>query len=524
MPAEAGIQEESRRQKTSEEHTMGVLADTLGGKLSGDLIRASDWNDLITAIEGIEASLDERITELSTSVDDRFATVDTALNGLQESVGTLTERVDDIDTQLDALKQRFRRVTLQTDQTDFVIGELAQITGRLTDLDGEPLILGAAATRPWIDFVTAWGQLKPVAGFVSRGGAGDRTISVQVNAEGIARVLLRAEHAEGFTDEAEAEVSAALTTVPAGRATNLKSTILASSTPMEAREQGAFRVLSAEYGRTDAVSVRDYVDAYYVKSPALAAGKFAPNFHHRWRDYRSTVMAFAKTDADPRTADQSLGTCSIQVNFRDWIGPWLHLDFFDEITPLVNIYKDVFKGQIGINFLDTLGKFQNQVNVSLGGKGIVGKQKHTMAINTAIKQMDVSNPPSYLNSLTTVVQNGLTMQQAMEYTQAVALGVSEQPVTFQAFTESTSKSETRAAEVEAGVTAHVERELGKTRDQLNFQVAQQQANFRNELFAENGMIQAVQQNLLAVAGQVQGFQVALNAKADVQQLARFLPR
>src|SRR5688572_2639402 len=111
---------------------MGVLADTLGGKLSGDLIRASDWNDLITAIEGIEASPDERITTLSESVDERFATVDAALTGLQTTVGTLEDRVDGIETQLQALKQRFRRVTLQTDQTDFVIGELAQITGVMT--------------------------------------------------------------------------------------------------------------------------------------------------------------------------------------------------------------------------------------------------------------------------------------------------------------------------------------------------------------------------------------------------------
>ena len=33
---------------------MGVLADTLGGKSAGELIRATDWNALIDAIEGIE--------------------------------------------------------------------------------------------------------------------------------------------------------------------------------------------------------------------------------------------------------------------------------------------------------------------------------------------------------------------------------------------------------------------------------------------------------------------------------------
>ncbi|HUE97441.1 MAG TPA: hypothetical protein VMN39_12330 [Longimicrobiaceae bacterium] len=503
---------------------MGVLADSLGGKTAGELIRAADWNALIDAIEGIETSLDTRISNLSNSVDERFGVVDTAISGLQDSVGTLEEQVEEMDTALQALRQRFRLVTMQTAQTDFVIGEQAEITARVTDLDGTALPLENAATRPWIDFVAAWGQLKPVPGFESRGGAGDRTISVRVNAEGIARVLLRAEHAEGFSDDAENEVSAALTTVASGAQMSLKDTILNAATPMQAVEQGAFRVMTQEYVRADAPSVRNYVDAYYIKSPAAATNKFAPNFFHRWRDYRSTVIAFVKTDSDPRTPDPNLGSCSIQVHFRDWIGPWLNLDFFVDLAPLVNNYRDIFIGNVGVDFRDTLDRFKEQVEVNLADKGILGKQKHTKAIMDAIGQMQVVNPPPFLGNVTQIVKNGLVMQQATEYGQAAAVGLGDQPITFQAFTESSARAETKAAEVELSVTGKVDAQIGKAQEQLVFQVQQEQANFRDELFAENGAIQAVQRNLQAVTGQVQGFQVALNAKADVQTLARFIPR
>ena len=501
---------------------MGVLADTLGGKSAGELIRATDWNALIDAIEAIEVRLDDRITELSESVDTRFETVNTSLDELRETVDSLDERVTGLRTEMDALQARLRRVTLETTRTNFAIGELAQITGRITALDGTPLTLTDAATRPWIDFVTVWGQLKPVAGFVSRGGAGDRTISVQVNAEGIARVQLRAEHAEGFSDEAEAEVSATLTTAVAQ--TSVRDIILESNTPMEAQERGAFRIMSAEYGRTDALSVRNYVDAYYVRNPNLVTGNlFFPEFHHRWRDYRSTVMAFAKSDADPVTADSSLGSSSIQINFRDWIGPWINLDFFADLPTIVDDYRDRFGGLILDDYRDSLFRFEEDIQVLVGNVGLVGKQKQYRAITEAIGQVQVADPPPFLADLTFNLQNGIALQQAAEYGQAAAIGMGQQPVIFRAFAEAGAKADTRAGEVVEEVSGQIEGQLGQARDELVFQVQQEQANFRAELLAESGPILNVQRELQTVAGQVQGFQLALNTKADIQTLARFLP-
>ena len=79
------------------------------------------------------------------------------------------------------------------------IGELCELTAKVTDLRGNPL----SAPYPWVDFVAAWGRLRSKGGFVTRPGAGDNSLSVQVNAQGIAQVLLRAEHSEGFAEAEE---------------------------------------------------------------------------------------------------------------------------------------------------------------------------------------------------------------------------------------------------------------------------------------------------------------------------------
>src|SRR5690606_1912601 len=145
--------------------------------------------DLITAVEGIQDS----VAALSASVDEHVA----ALTGRAEA---LEARADAAAAEIAALRDAlapFRRVTLRTQRTRFALGELAEITAHVTALDGSPLDLSNAAARPFVDFVATWGQLRPVAGFQSLGGADDRTLSVRVDEQGEARVVLRAEHAVG---------------------------------------------------------------------------------------------------------------------------------------------------------------------------------------------------------------------------------------------------------------------------------------------------------------------------------------
>jgi hypothetical protein len=215
---------------------MDELVNQLGNKTAGQLIKSEDWNGLVAAIENLSATVDERFT----SVESRLQELDTRVDALSQEFGVLREMVE-------PLLGEYYRLTLETTRINYAIGELAQITARVTDLRGGSLDLTNEADRPWIDFVVgSWGQLKPVAGFQSLGGAGDRTISVRTNAQGIARVHLRSDHAEGFTDEDEAEVALSLETkLPAINQT-VAQTILAAATPMEAKNMGAFQTLTAE--------------------------------------------------------------------------------------------------------------------------------------------------------------------------------------------------------------------------------------------------------------------------------------
>jgi hypothetical protein len=499
---------------------MGALADTLG-RNAGELIRAADWNALIAAIESMHVELSGRID----AVDDRVDGVQATVDALDGRVASVENRFAALEETVESLRQHFRRVTLQAQRINFAVGELAEITARVTDLNGQPLDLANAAARPWIDFVTAWGQLKPATGFESLGGAGDRTISVRVNQQGIARVLLRAEHTEGLADEVEAEVAGALqTAVAANSNRSVVETILGSATPLEAQERGAFRLLTTEYNRTDALSVRNYVDAYYVKQPSLVTGRFAPTFHHRWRDYRSTVVAFAKPDNDPRTPDPSLGASSIQITFRDWIGPWITLDYLRDIPLLVDNYRDRFRGRINNSFTDTAGRLKAEVGNIVRDKGLIAKQKDYQAIFSAMERLDLPNPPPFLQQLTQNVRSGVLLQQSVELGQNGAIGVGGQPVAFEAFADTGVLADSRATQVEKQLTDLVARQTDQTRQQVLTQVDQRQANFRTELLAENGLLRGVQQEMTSLRTRVADVNTQLGQKANRVELTRFLER
>ncbi|MCB0128147.1 MAG: hypothetical protein KDE58_38040, partial [Caldilineaceae bacterium] len=183
---------------------MGELVDTFGNKEPGQLILAADWNALVAAIESTVDTINTRIDGVESSLGDRL----TAVEG---DLATLQEQVAGLETTVDVLREQ-HRVTLSTSSSSFALGQVATITAQVTDFEGNPLPgLNNVANRPWVDFFTVWGKLKAVAGFTNVGGAGERTIAVRVNADGIAQVTLRAESTEELSDEQEAEVAAALT-------------------------------------------------------------------------------------------------------------------------------------------------------------------------------------------------------------------------------------------------------------------------------------------------------------------------
>ena len=492
---------------------MGELVDSLGNKSAGQLIKSEDWNSLVAAVE-----------RLSKQVDDGFDKVDGQLRNLGNRIDVLSDDFGKFRGRVEPLLDEYYRLTLQTTRTSFAIGELAEVTARVTDLRGNSLDLSNVEDRPWIDFVVAsWGQLRPVAGFESLGGAGDRTISVRTDAEGIARVQLRSDHAEGFTDETEAEVAVSLQTRLQTTNKSIAETILSAATPIEAKETGAFQVLTTEYDRADAPRVRNYADAYYLKNTALVTGGILPPFTHSWLDYRSTLMAFARHDSNPVTPDQSRGVSSIQVTFRDWIYPWIITEYFVETGPLVENFRDRLGPKIVDNLDESVFNFKAEVSDFVLDKGLLGRQRNYLVIQDALDTVTTPQPVTYdLNTLTGPMQDAISVQRTLESAQGVASGFADRVVAFGLLTDTAVRAD-QAVESGKQLTDHVDEQLGQAKDDLLFRVQQEQANFSDELLKVGGPIQEVREQLQTVSGDVQGFQRALNAKADVQTLARFLP-
>lgn len=506
---------------------MGALMDALG-RSSGELIRSVDWNSLVAAVEKIESDLTSRIDAEVATITGRLDGLDTDVGDLaqragqlEENIAGVQEEVEDAAKRIEQIRTRFRGVTLHTDRLQFAIGEQSTIVAQITDISGEALTFGSGATRPWVDFVTAWGQLKPAPGFTSVGGAGDRTISVQVNANGVARVLLRAEHAEGFTEEAEAEVSAALTTTIAAAQRTIGQAILTSNTPLEARENGAFTLLTREYERTDARSLQQYVDAYYLKNPSILGGKIVGNFFHRWRDYRSTVMAFAKSDGDPRTADPSLGACSIQVTFRDWISPWIHLDFMDK--PQLKEELAIDLGRVITPDIEESNRaVRDRIRDLTGNQGLIGRQRTYESLIGAMDLVETANPPRFMEDFRANVKNGIRVQQGLEYGQNVGIGAGTGSAALDAFSHAATMSQHMTAGIEQTVGAQVQQAIAQAEQQISQTVNAAQSEFVDDFFSSSGAFMTMRNEVETLKGNVDGVRVDLGKKANEDFVSRLL--
>lgn len=433
------------------------LVSKLGNKAPGQLIKSADWNTLVQSVQNIEQALNTRVTSLETTVNDNFAAVNEKISDVVGRVDNADNRIAQLTEDLSALQATFNsvlgqyyRVTMETSKATFALGELAQVTAKVTDLLGNPLDLTNPANRPFIDFVSSYGRLKAVAGFDSLGGVDDRTLSVQTDATGVARVILRAEHVEGFTDEDENEIAATLTTRLSNNAT-IAEVISRANTPMEANISTAFRAMTAEYDRPDGLSLRSYVDSYYINNKSRITGRITPNLNDhvrtRWRDYRSTVMAFAKRDNNPLTPDQARGVSSIQVTFRDWISPWIILDYTDDALtrPLVDDFRIVVKPHITKDFNESITLLKDEVKKSVVDKGLVGKIRTYDVMSRAFNSLAIDNPPPFLNNVTQSLQNAVNIQSTLAPTQFGAIGLSGQEVAFEVFTDAAIRANSNTA-------------------------------------------------------------------------------
>lgn len=452
---------------------MGELVNSLGHKAAGQLIKSEDWNALVAGVEAGDGKLGQRIDVLTQSVtelfnqtrnsiqvlDQKYAaqvqTLTGQLQALTNQFQTLNVRVNGLEGQINDLRTRLApvlshlwRVTMETTRPTFAIGESAEITAKVTDLQGQPL-----GIRPWIDFVATWGQLTAAPNFESRTGEGSRTVSVRVNAEGIAKILLRSEYASGIKENTQTEISTVFKTNIVGTNRPVGEVLFNSKTPIEAMNAGAFRVFSQEYDRTDTFQMRDFVDAYYVKNASRVASVTVanPDKGLSWadHDYRATVLAFVKGDNDPQTPDVTHAVSSTQVTFRDWLWPWLHLGYLSEleINPLVAVYRERLRPRVTGDFVKSVDLLKKEVKEIVGTRGIVGKQRDYLAVHTAFDTLTVPQPPAFFNNLTQSMQDAVRIQQTVESAQLSTLGLRDQDVAFNVFTNAAARVDTDVTDV-----------------------------------------------------------------------------
>jgi len=488
---------------------MGELVEKLGKKEPGFLIRSQDWNALVEAVENNDIAINNRVSDLAGVVEDLqgdITAIQTNITNLQEFVTRFVEQYYQLD--------------ISTTKVNYAIGELAELTVQLKDFQGNPLSF-ADSERPWVDLVTSWGQFKPVSGFLNRGGVGDRTLSVRVNADGQARVQIRSDYAEGLTEEDDDLMLSALNTIPAELSKPIRQVFLDASTPIEARP--AYQIINAEYARSP--QIRTYIDTHYLRSPTLKVATVIPAYRTRWRDYRATVMAFVKPDSDPSTPDSSLGVSSLQVNFRDWIGPWIdyYIDPPFELLP-IDKYKDILKPKITGDYDLSAGLIQESIRDILKEQlGIVGKQRGYEIAQIALEQLTPPDEqPEFFNRLVQDAKSAIGIQKVISVGESASLGSSTPEVAFDAFYNAKRQTRTGAINTKQtidGLVAANQAEFTRAKGELQlefddrFNIAKgelqrDQQQFKASIEAEDGIVkQAIKKEVAPIRESVEIFRV-----------------
>lgn len=459
------------------------LVAQLGGRQEGWLIRSADWNALVAAVAQVEsilsarldaleqrvtdetARLDGRIDDLTTDVEKRFATVDERLDGLDQAANILGGRVAVLEERLPKVEEELEeritqaekdtanleaavkpvvdsayRVTMRTTKPNYALGELADVEARISYLPGRAP--GSLAGK-WIDFTTFYGTFRPADGFVSRGGSGDRTMSVMTDADGVARVLLHSEAAEEMPVEAAKEITAALATRVGSKNLSVADLILRADTPEDDDVKVAYQTVSLKYDR-EASSLRDYVDSYYLKHKETVTTGILPDnggivppwfWRQRWRDYNATVLAFAKDDSDPTTADPNRGSSSIQITFRDWVRPWLVIDYWGRLDTVSDELIHRFVPKVGITLEGSVENLRGEVSELVKGRGVVGKLRTYDAMDVAFDKLHVEGK-AFLPDLSKSMRAAVGLQKSIEQNNASVLGAASQELVFKALTRS----------------------------------------------------------------------------------------
>jgi hypothetical protein len=489
---------------------MGKLAEKFGKKVDGELIRAANWNDLIGAIEGQFDALQADLT----AAEARTETNEAALETAQEEIGDLQDLAALVRT-------RYRQLQLSTERSTFAIGERAEIVAQVTGFDGNPMDLSNAADRPWVDFVTVWGSLKAAPGSTSRTGTGGKTVTVQVDANGEARALLREETGTALAEEEELEVAAVLATTVNGE--SIVEAFMAASTPAASEITQAYSAVTNAYERSDTFVMRNYLDGIYLNNPTRTYVPLAPAFTLNWHDEYATVMAFVKPDDSPNTSDSAMAAGSIRVTFRDWVYPWIVTQYLPPPSPIVDIYVANFTPLILQGLEPAVQGIFDTIQSEVQPLGILGQQRQYAAAQEAINVLPANSQPEYFGTMVANVMGGLTVQQGLVYSAALSpAGAAEITAPARAVAGAGIRGEVAAQAAAGKVLAETATKAAAAETRILDQVRAENTKLSNELLSETGPVRRAETLALDAANKVELVNVELGRKAGVDLVSKLL--
>ena len=376
----------------------------LAPKASGHLIQHKDWNTLIRVLGEYGISLSKHDQDLN-ALHGEVRSLDKQLARVATQLQDLDNYVDKLDQQIKPLLDNYR-VTMSCNKLAYAVAEQCEITATVTDLTGHPL----PAPYPWVDFITTWGRLSAHGAYNTRSRAGDHSLSVQVNAEGIATVVLRAENSEGFTQPEEEQVSAVINRQMPEIEMTVAQAIMAAATPTDNWAMQAYSVVAAEYERKDSMAMRTYADTYHARNPEWQLAPTGPSYWGTWRDYPATIIAMAKPATDRRTPDGVRGNASLQVTFRDWLWSWSHhyVEDTEEIeVVVVEELVPIFDRESPFEAFEDL--FQEHYKEG----GIIGRKKYMSAVKKAVGRINPGADP-YKQAAKEQIRLAISAQESAE--------------------------------------------------------------------------------------------------------------
>lgn len=429
-------------------------------KIQGDLIKHEEWNALVSSVKSIA----DELSSVYTRVDGLESFVgfesgaDYTLRGRIESLegfvgeagdtsdmDTLSGRVikleetdvveqaefetfmtddyNDFKDSIEPLRDQYV-VTLETTKANYNLGERAVLTATVKTLDGD-----IPPNRPWVDFITSWGRLKPFDGFTTRSGIDGHSISVRTDSSGIAKVRVSSEHQQEMSEEDEIQVEGFFDTVVQAGGKTVMETLNDAPNASGETAAGAYTEMKNVYQRSSMQFMHRFADTYYV---GMQAGHWqgGVGFGGNWKYYRSTVMAIAKEDGDPTTPDTKSAASAIQIAFKDWVGPWIDW-YFEYDEPEVNGIIDVLEPRVGPDIYVTLQGFKITLEDEVQSTaGVIHQNKILNAFGKAVDQIDIPVDPEVSSRVKETVQYGVGSQQSwniMKYSEAAGGAGTQQP-------------------------------------------------------------------------------------------------